>query len=198
MNIIVKPNGSSLCYCRPDTTWERENKDFYSPECVNEVLWAPVAFARVSKAGKCIGQRFVQRYYDGVGCGILMYCVTTHTGPVVKQDVSACVDHTSILPMPLYGPEVLEDRKEFIVTKNGNNISVIKDHESSSMTVQSEWRHLLEEAICSASELTSLRIGDFVVVELAPLQNLALRKDSKVAIKGTFCENDIFDFNIIF
>lgn len=74
MNIIVKPYGSSICYCRPDTTWERENKDFYSPECVNEIHWTPVVFARISKAGKCVGKKFVERYYDGVGCGMLMYC----------------------------------------------------------------------------------------------------------------------------
>ena len=34
MNIIIKPHGSNSCYCRPDTTWERENKDFYVPENV--------------------------------------------------------------------------------------------------------------------------------------------------------------------
>ena len=180
MNIIVKPYGSTLCSCRPDTTWERENKDFYSPECVNEVMWTPVVFARVSKAGKCIGNKFVGRYYDGVGCGILMYCAT-------DEAVTSCADHTSILPMPLYNPEVLDGRKEFVVTKNGNLSAE-----------QGEWRHLLEDAICNASRLTSLRIGDFVAAELTPPQSLATREESEVSVKGTFCDNDIFDFKIIF
>ena len=74
MNIIVKPYGSTLCYCRPDTTWERENRDFYSPECVNEICWTPVIFARISKAGKCVSGKFVERYYDGFNFGVLMYC----------------------------------------------------------------------------------------------------------------------------
>ena len=64
MNIIVKPHGSDLCYCRPDTTWERENKDFYVPEGINELHWAPVLFVRISKAGTCIGKKFASRYYD--------------------------------------------------------------------------------------------------------------------------------------
>ena len=59
MNIIVQPYGKTLGYCRPDTTWERENKDFYVPESVDTLLWTPVLFARISKAGKCIGEKFV-------------------------------------------------------------------------------------------------------------------------------------------
>ena len=199
MNIIVKPYGSTLCSCRPDTTWERENKDFYSPECVNEVMWTPVVFARVSKAGKCIGNKFVGRYYDGVGCGILMYCAT-------DEAVTSCADHTSILPMPLYNTEVLDGRKEFVVTKNGNlsaarsigAVSPAGQNDLVMSTEQGEWRHLLEDAICNASRLTSLRIGDFVAAELTPLQSLATREESEVSVKGTFCDNDIFDFKIIF
>ena len=208
MNIIVKPYGSSLCCCRPDTTWERENKDFYSPECVNEVMWTPVVFARVAKAGKCIGSKFVGRYYDGVGCGILMYCAT-------DEAVTSCADHTSILPMPLYNPEVLDGKMEFIVTKNGNLatarsiaavlqagktglVSSTGQNDLVMSTGQGEWRHLLEDAICNASRLTSLRIGDFVAVEQTPLQSLATREESEVSVKGIFCDNDIFDFKIIF
>ena len=181
MNIIVKPYGSDLCYCRPDTTWERENRDFYSPECVNEVLWAPVVFARVSKAGKCIGPKFAQRYYDSVGCGMLMYC------KISEQPVTSCVDHTSILPMPLHDPVVLEDEKVFEVIRNGESFSAISSGHC-------EWKGLLEEALRKASQLTSLRIGDFVAVELAPVAGLATREDAEVSVKGIFCENEIFNF----
>ena len=179
MNIIVKPYGSSICYCRPDTTWERDNKDFYSPECVNEIHWTPVVFARISKAGKCIGKKFVERYYDGVGCGMLMYCGD-----------SVIVDKSSILPHPLFQPVVLEDEKEFVV-----NVSPINQDSS---VILSGAKDLLEEAICNASQLTSLRIGDFVAVELRELQKLASKEDGTVAVKGEFCEKEIFSFNIIF
>ena len=52
MNIVVKPYGCDLCYCRPDTTWEKESRDLYIPDSVEKALLTPVAFARVSKAGK--------------------------------------------------------------------------------------------------------------------------------------------------
>ena len=196
MNIIVKPYGGNLCYCRPDTTWERENKDFYSPECVNEIYWTPVVFARVSKAGKCVGRKFVERYYDGIGCGMLMYC----SGQAIRQ-LSHIVDKTSILPHPLFQPVVLEDEKEFTVSATeassgcNTDASVIL---SDSPIILSGAKELLEEAICNASQLTSLRIGDFVAVELATPAELAKRENGEVTIKGTFCENEIFGFKIIF
>ena len=253
MNIIVKPYGSDLCCCRPDTTWERENKDFYSPECVNEIYWTPVVFARVCKAGKCVGKKFVERYYDGIGCGMLMYCSTSgseensgdprnpatagcalqrSTGPFAEslatpsrgwenaisdhmsphntehittslkdsaeekdlvsvRDLSEVVDKSSILPHPLFLPLVMEDDKEFIV-------SVSSAVMTSSSVILSGAKELLEEAICNASQLTSLRIGDFVAVEMKELGKLASREDGTVAVKGEFCEKEIFSFNIIF
>ena len=178
MNIIVKPYGSDLCYCRPDTTWERENRDFYSPECVNEVLWTPIVFARVSKAGKCIGRKFAERYYDGIGCGMLMYCVTS------EMQTTSCADHTSVLPMPLYDPVVLEGVKNF----EANGSSILLD----------DAKNMLEDALCNASKMTSIRIGDFVAVELSPLTHLASRNEDNVTARGSFCDNESFNFEIIF
>lgn len=189
MNILVKPYGSDMFHCRPDTTWERENKDFFSPECVNEIYWTPVVFARVCKAGKCVGSKFVERYYDAVGCGLLMYC----SGQAIRQ-LSHIVDKTSILPHPLFQPVVLEDEKEFTVSTKvagtGSN--------AEASVILSGAKHLLEDALCKASELTSLRIGDFIAVEMAAPAALARREDGGGAVKGTFCDNEIFDFRIIF
>ena len=231
MNIIVKPYGSDLCYCRPDTTWERENKDFYSPECVNEIYWTPVVFGRISKAGKCIGRKFIERYYDGVGCGMLLYCgtsglsvnsgaprllsqtppsrgwhvtsvqqpiqntpTTSFEGSAGVRSLSEVVDRSSILPHPLFQPVVLEDEKEFTVSTKvagtGSN--------AEASVILSEAKDLLEEALCKASELTSLRIGDFVAVELQELQKLASREDGGIAVKGEFCAKKVFSFNIVF
>ena len=185
MNIIVKPYGSDLCYCRPDTTWERENKDFYSPECVNEIYFTPVVFARICKAGKCIGAKFVERYYDGVGCGILLYGAS-------DNGMISYIDKSSILPLPLYNPIVLEDDEKVFDIKIGRNYG----------TNQVDFKlkgakNMLEEAICSSSELISLRIGDFVAVEMnAPLV-VSAKKDEEVSLKGTFLSSEIFDFKTI-
>jgi len=182
MNIIVRPYGGEKCYCRPDTTWERENKDFYVPECSESLYWTPVLFARVNKAGKCIGKKFVSRYYDAIGCGVLLY-----TG----QDIAfaSCADHTSLLPMPLYDPVVLEGEDNALeVCLNGSSIWNEK--------ILSKDK--LEDTVCMASALTSLRIGDFVAVELAPVQKLVSRDEGNAPLKVSYCGNDLFDLKIIF
>jgi hypothetical protein len=56
---------------------------------------------------------------------------------------------------------------------------------------------MLEDTICSSSELISLRIGDYVAVEMnAPLL-ISAKKDEVVSLKGTFCSNEVFDFKTI-
>lgn len=186
MNILVQPYGSERCYCRPDTTWERENKDFYSPESVNQLHWTPVVFVRISKAGKCIGEKFASRYYDGFGFGALLYIGET----LPDIAISSCADHSSRLPFPLYNPVVMEGNDNiYDITKNGNSI----------FNCNTEGvKEKVEKAICTASRLTSLRIGDFVAVELAAISPLVCREDGDTSIKAIFCENDLYDFRLVF
>ena len=149
MNIIVKPHGSDLCYCRPDTTWERENKDFYVPDCVSEMHWAPVIFVRISKAGKCINPKFVSRYYDSYNYGTLLY-----SRPENGDSQISCADHTSLLPSPSLKGEELNDDE----------------------------RMLVEDAICKASKLISVRIGDYVAVELDEIKRLTANETQGVKV----------------
>ena len=179
MNITVKPYDSELCYCRPDTTWEKEGRDFYVPDGVEKVLWTPVVFARISKAGKCVGAKFVSRYYDGFGIGALLYCS--------DEDLafSSCLDHTSLLPMPLYNPVVLDNKEnEYTLGELKGNLEGIKE--------------ALEDAICKASRRISLRIGDLVAVELDVQKVLAERSAGEIGFKAEFCGNPLFDLKMIF
>ena len=184
MNIIVKPYSSELCYCRPDTTWEKESRDLYVPEGVDKLLWAPVIFARVSKAGKCVSHKFVGRYYDAVGFGALAYSNEDNIA------FSSCLDHTSLLPMPLYNPAVLENE--------GNAFKIVIGEETSTFLTSKSMQDSIEQAICKASERVSLRIGDIVALELAPLQTAGELNKGEVNMKAEFCENALFDLKVIF
>lgn len=184
MNIIARPYGSDMCYCRPDTTWERENKDLYSPECVNGWDWAPIVFVRISKAGKCVNPKFASRYYDGFNFGALLYICNE------EAHFASCADHTSILPFPLYNPVVMENAENTFTAFKGETAIFEKDCAAI--------KELVEDTLCKASQLTSLRIGDFVAVELAPISRLTDRSESEASVKATFCENSIFDFKIIY
>ena len=188
MNIIIKPQGSNFCYCRPDTTWERENRDFYVPEGIGSITWTPVVFARVSKAGKCISPKFASRYFDSFGFGMLMYCNPEQSEGCGNIAFSSCADHTSVLPSSLQPAEKLEEGDTgYLVYKNGEEIfSASAD------------RNIIEDAICKASKLTSLRIGDYVAAELCDLAVLAERSDAETNVKGESDNNGLYDFKIIF
>ena len=198
MNIIVKPYGSGLCYCRPDTTWERENKDFYAPESICEIHWAPILFVRISKAGKCIGAKFASRYYDAFNFGALLYCHTPETSEIA---FTSCIDHSSLLPTPLYNPIVMEGEDNvYKVCKDEDiifgfpRVAFARDNNPENVSL----KDLIEDAVCKASQQTSLRIGDFVAVELTPSSLLASRHDGEVSLKAFYCENNVYDLKIIF
>ena len=182
MNIIVKPYDREFCYCRRETTWESESKDFYVPECIETLFWTPVLFAKVNKAGKCIGRKFVSRYYDTAGYGVLLY-----TGTEVA--FASCADHTSLLPAPSIDPTSLEVFSgRFGVLKNGEDIYGIDNISKED----------LESAICSASKVTSLRIGDYVAVELAPMKALTSRDEVQAQLKAILDDGVLFDIKIQF
>lgn len=186
MNIIIKHKGG--IYCRPDTTWERENKDLYSPDFVNGYSYAPVAFARICKAGKCIGKKFAGRYYDSVNFGVMLY-VTNMLEDGSRAEAS-CTDHTSFLPAPLYNPAVFNtEGNEFFLDLDGST--------SFTAATDSSLVSRLEEAICDASQKVSLRIGDMVALELDEIRPLLTKEDKEVQISGRFCDNELFKCRII-
>lgn len=188
MNIIVRPYGSGYCLCRPDTSWERENKDIYPPDYVSGYMWAPVLFARISKAGKCIGQKFAGRYYDAVGYGILLYPSDLLDGSPEGYACASCIDHTSVLPFPMYDRVTLES--------GTNMFEVYRDGEEIYSTSEGS-EAMIEEALTRISAMVSLRIGDIAAIELAPVAELA-EKPGKTEVAGKFCGNELFRFNIIF
>lgn len=188
MNIVIKTSNGCIC-CRPDTTWERENKDFFSPDFVKNLLWSPVLFARIGKAGKYINPKYVERYFDGVNFGMLLY-----PGEIYLKDgyaPASILDHTSILPFPLFNPSVI---------KNGNIATnyLLDNQEIFRLSSNSDQELFAKicDGICDASRHISLRIGDMVAIELANPSELVSGKGNEKEISGTFCENETFRFKI--
>lgn len=187
MNIIIKTYQNGSLYCRPDTTWERENRDFYSPECVNSILWTPAVFARVSKAGKAVGKKFASRYYDALNFGAFLYI-----GDKMPEIAAAsCADHTSILPFPLYNKVVFE---------NKDNRLTISNNEEAIFTTDTEGMiEKIEAALCECTMLTSVRIGDIIATELDAPKILCSRDEANnTTLEAEFCGNQLFGFNLLF
>ena len=192
MNITVKIHGSRNFICRPDTTWERESRDFYSPEFASELFYTPVVFARISKAGKYIGGKFASRYYDGMNFGILLYPGEILNSPGQESLAAASVlDHTSILPFPLYQPVVFSSPGNILsLKKNGSQIF-------GTSTDELEGIGIIEDTICNASKIVSQRIGDLVAAELSAPALLVGKDEKKARLSASFCENELFGLSVI-
>lgn len=195
MNIIVQTYDGQV-QCRPDTSWEREDKTLYAPDFVSGYGYAPVLFARICKAGKCIGGKFAGRYYDAVNYGLLLYAAI-QAGPdgnTMPAGYSTVMDHTSVLPFPMYDKVTLESGENRfsagLTCKAGRKEEIYSTTEGSC--------RMIESAIENVSRFVSVRIGDIVAVELAPVGQLMTReRNPECRISGTFCGNSLFDFDII-
>lgn len=190
MNIVVKPYGSGLCYCRPDTTCEKENRDIYLPEGSVSLQWAPVVFARVSKAGKCVGKKFAARYYDAFNFGVLLYC--NSEGSEGNIAFTSCADHSSILPFPMQQAESLQKDGHVLELSLGSEVS-FKTEMTGEKLVSA-----IEEAICSVSRKVSLRIGDLVAVELKELSEPMPQDKGQLELEASYCNNELLKLKVIF
>jgi hypothetical protein len=187
MNILVQPYGTAYWICRPDTTWEKDNEDFFPPECISALSFTPILFAKISKPGKVIGEKFASRYFDSINYGILLYPENIASDGQLGFSQANCVDHTSFLPSPMYNKITLGQGNEFILNKNDKEIFRYSEGNLS----------MIDKAVSQASALTYLRVGDMVSIELSKPQHLMDRSDGNVKISGSYCDNWLLEFKII-
>lgn len=187
MNIIVKTSSGHITV-RPDTTWEKDNEDFYPPEFVDELTYSPVLFARILKPGRSVGRKFASRYYDSIGFGVLLYPENMLDDTPEGYAQAICLDHTSFLPSPMFPPERLEKNGHFHLFRNEHDLFVFGQPSL----------NMIEDAIVEATKLLYIRTGDLIAIELAPRKPLTIRPDVSSHITGTFDNNEIIDFQIIF
>ncbi len=182
MNITVVGLDGTVS-CRPDTTWEREDKDFFVPDEVGGFSFTPVLYARLCRAGKCIGEKFAGRFYEGKGFGILLYA-EGHPSPAI-------FDRSSVLPAAVYSKITLEKPdNEFIFKAGGDTVY--------STQIPQGANALLEQALAKASRIVSQRIGDLLAVELETPAHLVSREDGSIELEASYCSNPLFNFKIVF
>ena len=103
---------------------------------------------------------------------------------------SSCADHTSLLPSAQHSAALLESGEyNFEVKRNEESIFNI----SGTPLIET-----IEDTICKASQLTSLRIGDYVAVELKEVSKLIGREEEKARLSTNSCGNDLLGIEVIF
>ena len=94
MKIVAYRRGGDYC-CRPDTTLNHNNSDYYCPEGVTSLKAVPCVYTHIDKAGKCVAERFARRYFKSAAFG----CLLSDLAENVPEAVATSMDFTSILDM---------------------------------------------------------------------------------------------------
>lgn len=210
MNIPVKTFDGRI-YCRPDASRDKEDKDIYLPDHVSGYYYVPVVFMKMGRAGKCIARRFVPRYTDSYGVGVLLYESSGYESGDIA--VSSCLDHTSIIPVltrPLSeldnfaaaftagtaGPETGTAGTATGAAESCYRIEI--DGATADTLPCGRWRDILTDTIVSVTAKLTVHIGDFVCAELCPPKKLQwAEKENVLSFKGVLNDEQIFNFSFI-
>lgn len=191
MNILTRTYSGRIV-CRPDTTWEKDNEDFYPPQFVEALSYAPVLFTHILKPGRSVQKKFACRYFDGIGFGILLYPQNIMDGSPEGFAEALCLDKTSYLPTPCIAPSEyssLPSETGFILKKNGRELFRCALPPLS----------MAEDAIVQASRLAYIRTGDIIAIELAARSPLTQKPEGRIMIaSGQIGSAGKLDFSIIF
>lgn len=191
MNIVVK-TAAGRCIVRPDTTWEKDNENFFPPEFVNSLSWSPVLFARICKPGRSVGEKFAGRYYDEINYGVLLYPDEMLDGSDEGYAQACCLDHTSFLPSPGFPKDILEKNEEFrlFVNKDGAEELLFSHSGADDLMIRT--------AIAEMTRFVYIRTGDLLAIELQTRRPLCQRSDAEVCLSGTYGKAETTGFRIIF
>lgn len=184
MNIVLLTSGGKVIV-RPDTTRARDGEDVYMPEFVKSVTYTPVLYAKISRPGRSIGEKFAGRYFEEMNAGVLLYPENLIDGTPEGYACASCIDRTSVLPFSLVGKEA---DCEFRIEAGSGVISSFRRTPG-----------LLERAIAETSLHCYLRNGDYVAVELAGRSPLPVTEEDGICSLRAFAGKErILDLRVFF
>lgn len=188
MNVIVVPNEGGYHYFRPDTTIERESKDFYCPEEVTSLSACVVLYIKISKAGKAVAKRFAERYYNTFGAGILLYAENLINSDIpATYSMASSIDYSTILSKELGGAEILtREKADSLWFGHGSG-------PAEKISIREEITDYINSEIETLSRNNSLRMGDIVAFELNP-ERFVIEKEEELTLH--FGDQLLLDFKI--
>lgn len=195
MNIVVI-TASGHTVVRPDTTWERYNRDFYVPDYVAGLYWTPVVYATVIRPGKFITKNFAHRYLSPVAYGVLFYPIEEGADGSLDAALAdpehfaqaCCINHSSFLPSPFPDDSWSIPTDTFTLTIGS----------SEAFATSLDPTPFLYGALEKASQRVLLRNGDLLALELQPSQ-LLVSSDAPVRFVGRYSNAaaPLLDFGVI-
>ncbi|MFA6676596.1 MAG: hypothetical protein WCS34_03275 [Bacteroidales bacterium] len=186
MNLIIAKDINKGFLFRPDSSLVRNQSEYYIPDYIESLSFAPVLCVKVFKPGKAISPKFILRHIDTFNYGVLLYPdlkkdVMNSASEFEKFTVVNSLDYSTIIPLtgfpffeysahrskykevsPLEQNEPIKDNffRLFVNGHIKNTILNLPDKE------------FIFDKISEISKYYSLKIGDFILFELAPKSSI--------------------------
>jgi len=155
--VTIEGNGESF-FMTPDTSINRDGKDYFCPEFADEFAVACFLYVRIAKNAKSVGERYAARYISGFGYGIrLEACNMGGNGVQYGDFLSVALDNTAYISPLLTQEEFVSIQPSL---KIGNtNIGAID--QSDITKVLNDY----QKVIANITRVSTLRSGDIILFE---------------------------------
>jgi len=176
-------------FMKPDTALLRNNAPFFYPSFSKDIQHEVELIIKINKVGRCIGEKFANRYYSEVGLGI------DFTARDVQQrckekglpwEVAKAFDFSAPISskfLPISDFELV-DRIPFRLVKNGE---VVQQGNSGDMLFS------VNRIISYVSQYVTLKIGDLIYTGTpAGVGSVAIGD----RLQGYIADTLMFDFEV--
>lgn len=164
MNILIAPYKENNFRFRSDSTLIRSINDYFIPDYVTGIKLIPVMCIKAHRAGKAMEARFVERYIESFTYGIILMPSFINSNIQNIEFVKNSLDYTSIIPNHS-SPINNYKNSDICFDIYSNGLKLYSDIKTPSI------KEVLDK-ISDFSSYFSIRIGDFILFELAEAINL--------------------------
>ena len=161
MNLINIKNNGEFFYTTPDTSLNRDSKDYFCPDFADEFAVVCFYYVRIEKNAKAVTEKFANRYISGFGYGIKLEAlgIGGSQNPYVEFMASA-LDNTTYIS-PILSKEQFAGIKP--VLKIDNTDVAVNNGMLAEFVLNN-----YPKAVSNITNISTLRSGDIIIFESEP------------------------------
>lgn len=158
MNLITIKDNGEFFYTTPDTSLNRDSKDYFCPESIDKFAVVCFYYVRIEKNAKAVTEKYANRYISGFGYGIKMEAVNIggEDNPYMYS-MSSALDNTAYISPCITQEEFTGLKPNFKI----DNIDIAPNDIISAGSVISSY----QKVIANITSISTLRSGDIILFE---------------------------------
>lgn len=174
MNLITIKNNGEFFYTTPDTSLNRDSKDYFCPEYADEFAVVCFYYVRIEKNAKAVTEKYANRYISGFGYGIKMEAVNIggKDNPY-RYSMASALDNTIYISRCITQEEFAGLRPDLKI----NNINIKQNNIIPVESVINSY----QKVIANITNISTLRSGDIILFEADTKNNHrhCIKRDKK-------------------